>query len=479
MSEVGESAGLRMNEKRGRLLLLTTILGSGMAFLDGTIVNVALPRIGKELQADLAGLQWVVNGYTLTLASLILVGGSLGDRLGRKRVYGWGVAGFAVMSVLCALAPTIEILVASRLLQGVAAALLTPGSLAMLQASFHPDDRMRAIGAWTGMLGIATAGGPVVGGWLVGIEWRLAFWLNVPLAAIVLLLLRSAPESRDEEASHHTDLAGVLLAPIGLAGITWALTAWPDTGASVSTLLSLAVGVLACVAFVVAERRERDPMVPLSLFANRTFSVINLVTLVVYGALSGSMFFIAVFLQVSAGWSPLAAGAATVPMSVIMLFLASRFGGIASTYGARTPMLAGSVLIAAALALLALAPDDPSFWRHILPGVTLMGFGLSMLVAPLTGTVLAAAPPSRSGLASGINNAISRTAGLLAIAVLPLLVGLSGREYAQGHLVADAYRQAMWWCAALVLAGTVVTAFGLERHCNRQMAEPATEGSPA
>ncbi|KNX39154.1 MFS transporter [Luteipulveratus halotolerans] len=462
-----DTAGLRINEPQGRLLLLTTILGSGMAFLDGTIANVALPHIGAELDADLAGLQWVINGYTLTLASLILIGGSLGDRLGRKRVYAWGIGGFAIMSLACALAPTIETLVGARLLQGVAAALLTPGSLAMLQASFHPDDRMKAIGAWTGMLGIATAGGPVVGGWLVGIDWRLAFWINLPLAAIILVLLRWAPESRDEHASHHTDVPAVLLAPIGLAGITWALTAWPETGASATTLASLAVGVLACVAFVVAERSERDPMVPLSMFANRTFSVINLVTLLVYAALSGSMFFLAVYLQVSAGWTPLAAGAATVPMSIVMLFLASRFGGVATRYGARTPMLAGSLVIVVALSLLALAPDDPSFVRHILPGVTLMGFGLSMLVAPLTGTVLAAAPQSRSGLASGINNAVSRTAGLLAIAVLPLVVGLSGREYEQGPAVADAYRGAMWSCAALVLAGAVLAALGLQQRCDQ------------
>ncbi|WP_245633159.1 MFS transporter [Luteipulveratus mongoliensis] len=461
------SAGLRMNERQGRLLLLTTILGSGMAFLDGTIVNVALPRIGRDLDTDLAGLQWVVNGYTLTLAALILVGGSLGDRLGRKRVYGWGIAGFAVASVLCAVSPTIEILVGARLLQGVAAALLTPGSLAMLQASFHPDDRMRAIGAWTGMLGIATAGGPVLGGWLVGIDWRLAFWINVPIAVAILFLLRYAPETLDPHAEHHVDIPALLLAPLALAGITWALTAWPDTGLSGTTLLSLVIGVLAAVAFVVAERREHAPMVPLGLFANRTFSVINLVTLAVYAALSGSFFLLAVYLQVSAGWSPLAAGAATVPVSVVMLFLASRFGGVATRYGARLPMLSGSLVLGLGLALLAMAPDRPSYVTQILPGITLMGFGLSMLVAPLTGTVLAAAPEERSGIASGINNAVSRTAGLIAIAGLPLVVGLSGREYEQPAAVADAFRASMWWCVGLVAVGALLTAVGLQRHCNR------------
>ncbi|TWP35338.1 MFS transporter [Leekyejoonella antrihumi] len=437
-----------------------------MAFLDGTVANVALPHIGADFHADLAGLQWVVNGYTLTLASLILVGGSLGDRLGRRRVYAWGVGGFAVASVLTALAPTIQLLVLARLLQGVAGALLTPGSLAMLQASFHRDDRMRAIGAWTGTLGIATAGGPVVGGWLVGIDWRIAFWINVPIAAVVLWLLRTAPESRDADAHRGVDLPALVLAPLALAGLSWALTAWPDTGASPPTVAALVIGVCAATAFVIVERHVQFPMVPPSLWRNRDFSIINLVTLMVYGALAGSMFVLAVYLQLSAGWSPLAAGAATVPMSVMMFFLASRFGGVATRYGARGPMLAGGSTLVVAFGSLALAPDHPSYVTQILPGVVLMGLGLSMLVAPLTGTVLAAAPDHLSGLASGINNAVSRTAGLLVIAALPLVVGLSGSDYRVGPVVGHAYRSAMWWCAGLILVGVLLMAVGLQRRAS-------------
>lgn len=448
---------MRMSEPAGRRLLATTILGSGMAFLDGTITNVALPRIGQDFHAQLSGLQWVVNGYTLTLAALILVGGSLGDRFGRRKMYGAGVAAFAVTSALAALSPNIQVLVAARMLQGVAAALLTPGSLAILQSAFVNEDRMKAIGAWTGMLGIATAGGPIVGGWLVGIDWRLAFWLNVPLGAVVLWLLRTAPESRDAEASTHIDVPALILAPVALAGLTWGLTAWPDRGAEVTTVGPLAVALIAAVAFVVLERCTEHPMVAPALFANRVFTVINLVTLAVYAALSGSFFFLAVYLQISGGWSPLQAGAATVPISLIMLLLASRFGSVATRFGARAPMLAGSTLLVVGLSWLALAPDHPSYPTQLLPGILLMGFGLSMVVAPLTGTVLAAAPDHEAGLASGINNAVSRTAGLIAIAALPLIVGLSGREYRIGHEVARAYRSSMWVCAGLVGAGLVLT----------------------
>nr|WP_255427424.1 MFS transporter [Yimella sp. cx-51] len=448
---------LRLNEPAGRRLLVTAVAGSGMVFLDGTVANVALPKIGDELDADLAGLQWVINGYTLTLAAFILVGGSLGDRLGRKRVFAWGTAGFALTSVMVAVAPTIETLVAARLLQGLAAALMTPGSLALLQASFHPDDRMKAIGAWTGMLGIATAGGPVLGGWLVDIDWRIAFWINLPLSAVVLWLLRSAPESRSSEASGRYDYAGLILAPVALAGITWALTAWPDDHTPAAAI----IGGLAAGGFVIAQRRGSHPMTPPDLFGSRVFTAINVVTLFVYAALAGSMFFLAVYLQVSAGWSPLEAGAATVPVSIVMLLLASWFGGYGTRHGARTPMLAGCLVLAAGLALLALAPDQPDYLVHILPGVLLQGLGLSMLVAPLTGTVLAAVPDSRSGVASGINNAVSRTAGLLAVAALPLMVGLTGDQYRVPHLVADAYRSAMWWCALWVLAGAALTVIGL------------------
>ncbi len=454
---MSEPGGLRLSEPAGRRLLATAVTGSGLVFLDGTVANVALPRIGADLGAELAGLQWVINAYTLTLAALIIVGGSLGDRFGRKRVFAWGTAGFAVASVLVAMAPTIGLLIAARAVQGVAAALLTPGSLAMLQASFHPDDRMKAIGAWTGTLGIATAGGPVLGGWLVGIDWRIAFWINLPIALLVLWLLRPAPETADPDAARRFDLPALVLTPLTLAALTWALT----VGATTSGIVAAVVGVVAAGAFVLAELRSDHPMVPPGLFRRRAFTVINVVTLFVYAALAGSMLFLAIFLQVSAGWSPLAAGAATVPVSIVMLLLASWFGGFATRHGARLPMVTGMLVLAAGLTWLALAPEHPSYVVHILPGVLLQGFGLSMLVAPLTGTVLAAVPDNRSGVASGINNAISRTAGLVAVAALPTVVGLAGAAYRDPEAVARAYAGALWWCVGAVLIGAALTALGL------------------
>lgn len=451
---------LRLDEPAGRRLLATTILGSGIAFLDGTIANVALPRIGKQFGADLSALQWVVAGYALTLSAFILVGGAIGDRFGRKRGYGWGIAGFAVCSAVVAISPTIGALVGARLLQGAAAALLTPGSLALIQASFVPKDRMRAIGAWTGTLGIATAGGPVVGGWLVDIDWRIAFWLNVPLAAVALWLLRTAPESRNP-AVQKPDITAAVLAPVALGPLSWALTSWPNRGATPLTVGALILSACAAAGFVLAERHSQGPMVPLSLFTDRVFSSINAATLVVYAALSGSMFFLALFLQLSAGWSPLQAGAATVPDSVIMFFLASRGGRLAARYGARPLMLIGLVILAAAFGWLARTPDHPAYLVDVFPGVVLIGLGLSALVAPLTGTVLAAAPDTQAGIASGINNAVARTAGLLAVAGLPLAVGLVGSDYRVGHAIADGFRLAMLWCLAGVGVGAVLTWWGL------------------
>lgn len=450
-----------MDEPRGRRLIATTVLGSGMGFLDGTIANVALPHIGSDLHASFAELQWVINGYTLALASLILVGGSLGDRLGRKRVYGWGIAGFAIASAVAALSPTVAVLVAARAIQGIFAAMMTPGSLAMLQSSFEEDSRMRAIGAWTGTLGIATAAGPALGGWLVGIDWRIAFWINLPIAAIVLLLLRTAPESRDPNASGKLDLPAMALTPVALGSLTWSLTAWPSMGAKPATVLPLIVAALCVVAFLSVERRTVNPLVPLHLFRSRNFSVINVVTLFVYAALSGLLLFLSLFLQVTAGWTALAAGAATVPLSVVMFFLASRFGALSSRIGAKRPMLGGEALLAVGLGLLALSPSHPNYLLNVLPGILVMGLGLSMMVAPLTGAVLAAAPERYAGLASGINNAVSRTAGLLAVAGLPLVVGLAGTEYRSASAVGSAYRESLWWCAGGVAFAFAITAIGV------------------
>ena len=340
-------AALRVSDPRGRIVVLTTVLGSSVALLDSTIVNVALPTIGRDLGADLAGLQWVISGYALTLAALILLGGSLGDRFGRRRAFVWGVAGFGVASMLSALAPSIGTLVAARALQGAAAALLTPGSLAILQSSFLPADRMRAIGTWTGSLSIAAASGPLVGGWLVGYNWRWAFWVNVPLCAVVILLaVRVVPESRNPHASKTFDGPGVLLGALGLAGVTYALTEWPSHGLGADTIIAGMGGILALIGFVLIERRSRHPMVPTSLFASRSFSVINTVTFAIYAALSGALVFLVLFLQVVSGWTALRAGTATLPLSLVMLLLASRFGMLATKIGARPLMITGPLIAA-------------------------------------------------------------------------------------------------------------------------------------
>jgi len=455
---------LRVGDSRGRVVLLTTVLGSAVAVLDSTIVNVALPTIGRDLGANLAGLQWVVSAYALTLAALILLGGSLGDRFGRRRAYIWGVAGFGVASMLCGLSPGIQILVAARAVQGSAAALLTPGSLAILQSSFHPADRMRAIGAWTGALSIAVASGPLVGGWLVGYDWRWVFWVNVPLCvAVILLAARYVPETRNPAASHTVDVPGVLLGALGLAGVTYTLIAWPGHGLGGLTIVTGVGGVLALTAFVVTERRARHPMLPTSLFASRVFSVINMVTFAVYAALSGAVLFLVLFLQVVAGWTALRAGAAILPSSLLMLLLASRFGGAAVRIGARPLMICGCLTAATGFVLLSRSPSDPSYALNILPGVTLQGLGLAMTVAPLTGTVLAAAPDELAGTASGVNNAVARTAALMAVAALPVIVGLSGSEYADPASLAPAYRTALLVCAVAIAAGAALTMVGLPR----------------
>jgi EmrB/QacA subfamily drug resistance transporter len=463
-------AELRVSDPRGRVVLLTTVLGSAVALLDSTIVNVALPTIGNDLTADLAGVQWVISAYALTLAALILLGGSLGDRFGRRRVYVWGVAGFGVASVLSALSPNIATLVGARALQGVAAALLTPGSLAILQSSFHPDDRMRAIGAWTGTLSIAAASGPLIGGWLIAYSWRWVFWVNVPLClAVIALAARYVPESRNPDASQKTDVRGVIFCVLGLACVTYALTAWPSHGLSGLTALSGAIGVLGLTAFILTERGSSHPMLPTRLFASRTFSVINVATFAIYAALSGTFLFLVLFLQVVSGWTALQAGAAALPLSVIMLLLASRFGSLATRIGARPLMIGGPLTAATGLALLSPLPDHPSYVLNVLPGVALLGLGLSMTVAPLTGTVLAAAPDVLAGTASGVNNAVARTAGLIAVAALPGIVGLSGNQYAEAASLAPAYQAAMLICAVIMAAGAALAVLGL----------PGTRPAPA
>ncbi len=447
------SADLRMGTPAARWVLLTTVLGSGLVMLDATVVNVALERIGSDLDAGFAGLQWTVNAYTLALASLILLGGSLGDHLGRRRVFVVGVVWFALASLLCGLAPNLELLIAGRALQGVGGALLTPGSLALISASFHGADRAAAIGAWSGLGGIAGAVGPFVGGWLVEWSWRAVFLVNLPLAALVVYVaLRHAPETRDREAAPGLDLPGTVLAVVALGALTWSLTVLGEQGAAVVPLAVLALGVAALAVFVAVERRSPHPLVPPQLFRDRSFSGANAVTLLVYGALGVVFLLLVLHLQVVAGFSPLVAGAALLPVTAIMLVFSARAGALAQRIGPRLPMTAGPLVAAAGLLLLRRVGPGASWLVDVLPGAVVFGAGLALTVAPLTATVLGSAPDRYAGAASGVNNAVARAAGLLSVAVVPGLAGIVGADYTDPAAFADGFGMAMLISAALLAA---------------------------
>jgi EmrB/QacA subfamily drug resistance transporter len=452
-------APVRYSTAAGRWVLLATVLGSSLAFIDSTVVNIALPEIGRDLGADAAGLQWTVNGYALSLASLVLLGGSLGDRYGRKRIFLLGVAWFAVASLHCGLSPTIETLVVARILQGVGGALLTPGALAILEASFTDEDRGKAIGAWSGLGGIGGAVGPFLGGWLVDIgDWRYIFLINVPLAALVLWVgAKHVPESRNPAAARHIDVVGVLTGAVGLAGLTYGFTAWPMDGpGSPVVLVSLAVGVLSLIAFVLYERRAAHPMLPVRIFANKAFSGANLVTFVVYAANGGVFFLFVINLQVVAGYSPLVSGIALLPTTALMLLLSARAGGLSHRIGPRIPMTVGPLICAVALMLMARIGPGADYWTDVLPAVIVFGLGLSTLVAPLTATALGALDDSYAGIASGVNNAVARAAGLLSVAVLPLAAGLGGGNLTDAAQLQPVYRNTMMICAGLMVGGAVL-----------------------
>ena len=448
-------SGVAWGTPTARGIVAAATLGSGMTLLDGTVVNVALRTIGDDLGASLVQLQWITNGYLLSLASLILLGGSLGDRLGRRRVFVVGTIWFALASLLCGLAPTAEVLILARVLQGVGGALLTPGSLAMIQGAFRSEDRSRAIGAWSGLGGIAAALGPLVGGLLIDhASWRWIFLINLPLAALTVWLAQTwVPETRDPRAHVRFDVPGAALASLTLAALTWALT---DAGGR-TTWWAAGLALVAAVGFVVVERRVRGPMVPLGLFTDRTFSAANSMTLVVYAALGAILFFLVLQLQTVAGYDALEAGLATLPITVCMLFLAARGGALAARIGPRIPMTFGPIVMAGGTLLLLAAGPDTVYWRDVAPGLTIFGLGLALMVAPLTATVLAAAPDEVTGIASGINNAVARAGSLLAVAALPMAVGLSGDDYRDPVRFDSAYGTAMVVCAVLLVVGGVLS----------------------
>jgi EmrB/QacA subfamily drug resistance transporter len=455
--ESSNSSGVAFQSTAGRWLLAVTVAGSGMAFLDGTVVNVALPDIGRDLNASTSALQWILNGYLLTLASLILLGGSLGDRLGRRRVFQAGVVLFTVASAGCAAAPTVETLILARLVQGVGGALLTPGSLAIIQASFRPADRARAIGAWSGLGGVATAFGPLLGGWLIAaISWRAIFLINLPIGVFVFLAAtRHVPESSDPTATGKLDLSGAALAAIGLGGSTYALIEAPE-GMSAAVVATAVIGIGALIGFFVQEARTPNPMLPLTIFRSRQFSAANGVTFVVYAALGVVFFLLVSFLQISLGYTPVEAGASTLPITALMLVGSARAGALAQRIGPRIPLTIGPLIITAGLLLMLRINPGDSYVGYVLPAVFVFGLGLTFVVAPVTATVLAAVDSSHAGIASGVNNAVARVAGLLAVAVIPVIAGLTGDKFYEPSHMTHGFHVGMIVCAILAALGALV-----------------------
>lgn len=462
----GSGGPLELRSATGRWVVAATVMGSSLAMLTGTVVNVALPAIGRDLDAGVSSLQWILNGYMLAVASLILIGGSFGDLFGHRRVYLVGVAWFAVASVLCALAPSSTWLIVTRALQGVGGALLTPGSLAIIQASFRREDRSAAIGAWSGLTGIAAAVGPPLGGALVdGPGWRGIFVLPVPLAAaVVWSTLRHVPDSAHvaggrRRAASTVDVAGALLAVTALGGITFPIIEIPDRGPTALAIASGVVGLFALVAFVQRERTTPHPMLPPDIFSSRLFTAANLVTLVVYAALGGVFFLLVVHLQTVAGYRASLAGLAPLPIMALMLIGSPAAGRLAERIGPRLPLTVGPVLLAVGMLMMTGIGPDAAYTTSVLPAVLVFGVGLTLTVTPVTATALAAVEDSRTGAASGVNNAVARTAQLLAVAALPPLAGLTGADFQDPTAFGGGFQVAMMVCAGLAITGSLLAWF--------------------
>ncbi len=464
-----ESDGLRLSSGTGRWVLTATVLGSGMAMIDGTVVNVALPHISTDLGGGFAALQWVINGYALTLASLILLGGSLGDKFGRRRVFLIGVVWFALASVGCGLAPNMATLIAARALQGVGGALLTPASLALISSSFRREDRGAAIGAWSGLGGLAAALGPLLGGFLAEQSWRAVFLINVPVAVLVVVMtIAKVPESRNQYAAPGLDVIGTTLAVTGLAAATFGLTELSNNGVSPGPLIAVAGGAAACAALVAVERRSTSPLVPPSLFTDNVFRVANAITLLIYGALGVTFLLLVLQLQTVAGFSPVAAGSALLPFTAVMLLFSSKTGALAGRLGPRLPLAAGTAIAAGGVLLMLRIGANASWFADVFPAALTFGVGMTLIVAPLTSAVLGAAPDDLAGAASGVNNAVARAGGLVAVAVVPGLAGIGHTEHVDPDVFDAGFRAAVVIAAALLLASSALAIVGL-----RNRTEPA------
>lgn len=479
-----------MSPGQARLTIVAAVLGSIVVFVDATVVNVALPAIGNDLGGGLPGQQWLSGAYLLTLGALLLVGGTLGDRYGRRRMFSLGLVGFGVTSVLCAIAPTIETLIAARALQGAAGALLVPNTLGLIVAKFAPDQRGAAIGSWTAWAGIAMVAGPVVGGLVVdNTSWRWIFVINLLPVIAALMIVARLDAAHDEPQPRHVDLLGATLGTLGLAGPVFALIEQPHRGwGDPMIFVPLVAGIALLIAFVVVERREREPMLPLELFAQRNFTVGNIATLTIYGGLGSAPFFLVLFLQQVAGYDALESGLATLPITVLMFFLSRRFGALADRIGPRFFMATGPVIGAIGIALYTRLDADADYLTGVLPAVLVFGFGLSLTVAPLTATVLGGVPERDAGMASAINNAVARIGSLLAVAAIGAIVSarLGSDQATLGSVPVDtaisAFHLAMWITAGLVALGGVASAIGIENPrrqvCAGDCAGGAIVGAP-
>jgi EmrB/QacA subfamily drug resistance transporter len=440
-------AEIRYGTAKGRWVLLATVLGSGMVFLDGTVVNIAIPAMGRDLHAGISGVQWVLDAYLVVLSALLLLGGSLGDRYGRRRIFTIGLSAFTGASVLCGVAPDLGLLIGARALEGAGGALLVPGSLAILSSAFEAEDRRRAIGAWSGLAGVSTAIAPLIGGWLTdSVSWRAIFFLNVPFAFATLWALRHVPESRDDQATGRPDIVGALTASLALAAMTAGLIqkVWWLEG----------VAALLVLAFVWIEHRVPNAVLPLDMFSSLQFTGANLTTVAVYGSLGGFMFVVVLNLELVLRYSAVSAGASLLPITALMLLLSPRMGQLSQRIGPRIPMTVGPLVVAAGTLLLVRATPGHSYIEGVLPGVVVFGLGLAITVGPLTGTVLASVDERHVGVASGVNNAASRVAGLVTVALLPEITHMGARLNGRG--VSTGFHEAMVVCAVIAAVGGLI-----------------------